>query len=142
MRIRNVRMAMSHRFVPMGVAVRPCRHGVMRVLVMPIVVGMSMFVFERLVLVLMGRGPRSNMASQLSGELPMALERRSAIRGETLHEPCSKRHAIDSDTPSIAASARPSMPWASRYAGGDELTQVKRQSHRSQGNDAFKGLGR
>lgn len=52
----------------------------------------------------------SCMASQLSGERPMALERRSAMSGVTRLVPLSTRLSVEAATSSLAASSRPLMP--------------------------------
>ena len=54
MRVRHVRVAVTHRLVPMPVTVLAHRHRLVRVLVMPIVVRVRMFVFHRLVHVVVG----------------------------------------------------------------------------------------
>src|ERR1035437_5968640 len=55
------------------------------------------------------------MASQLSGERPRALDRRSAISGLTPLVPLSTRFSVDAATPRLTASCRPVRPFGSRY---------------------------
>jgi hypothetical protein len=51
-RIRYVGMHVPHRIMTVAVTVRSCRHGVMHVIVMPIVVPMRMLVLRRFMFVL------------------------------------------------------------------------------------------
>lgn len=51
--VRHMRMAVSQRLMPMRMAVRPRRHGVVSMVVMPVIVHMGMLVLQRLVLVFM-----------------------------------------------------------------------------------------
>ena len=65
-RVRHMGMHVLQRLMPVAVAVFTCRHGIVGVLVMPVVVAVGVFVLQRLVLVLvaMGLGQVQHHASQ------------------------------------------------------------------------------
>ncbi len=53
-RIRHMRMRMLQRLMPVRVAVRPSGHGIVRVLVVPVVVTVRVLVLQRLMRMHMG----------------------------------------------------------------------------------------
>lgn len=50
--IRGVRVSVPHGLVPVDMAVRPGRHGVMDMIVMPVVMNMRVLMFQRFMLML------------------------------------------------------------------------------------------